>query len=98
MTHRHIENLNEIAWYRAVFPDKGAGNTRTHLFVQADTGEAVRAIVSEKEEFSMYDTSKGKVNRVGPLWKDIKNSFMMAGGANVLIDQLGNLKDRSDFS
>lgn len=94
--HRHIEDLENIAWYRARFPDRGAGNTKAHAYIQADSEEAARNLAADHEHFDMYDTSKGTVERLGPSWSEIENGFKRAGGPNVLIDQLGNLRHRRD--
>lgn len=95
--HRHIENLERIAWYNVSFPDKGAGATRCHAFLQADSEESARSIASEHDHFNMYDTSKGTVERVGPLWSDVETQLVMAGGPNVAIGQGGEKTTKGDL-
>lgn len=95
--HRHIDNLGAIAWYRVRFPDAGAGATRIHAFIQADSEEAARAIAGEHEVFAGYDTEGGTVERVGSLWSDIEHAVVRAGGPNMVLGQDGTVTRRSDL-
>jgi len=95
--HSLTENINEIGWFRVKFPDKGAGSTHIHAYVQGDSEEMVREMARRHDHFSAYNADKGKVNRSDiQKWNELRTAIIRAGGPNSAIGQDGDVIRRSD--
>lgn len=84
------------SWFRVRFPDKGAGATRTHAYVQGYSSTHARQVAAEHERFNMYDTEKGDVTPVkGADTAAIREKLLLMANPNVALTADGDLITRS---
>lgn len=84
-------------WFRVRFPDKGAGATRAHGYVQGNSATHARQVAAEHERFNMYDTEKGDVIPVkGADTAEIREKLLLPANPNDALTADGELIRRSD--
>lgn len=83
---------------KATAPDKGAGNTKIHVFVQASTEDEARKILSTVDAYNVYDFSEAKISdKTYSLWDDVAMMMKRAGGPNEAVNMNGERITRSDL-
>jgi len=85
----------QLSWFRVRFPDVGAGATSIHSYVQGKSPEDAREVASQHEDFQMYDTTSGEVNKAGDTLDDIALG-LCRGGPNKAVAQSGETIQQSD--
>lgn len=92
--HRHIENVNEITWYRADVPTADGGGGVVLAFVQADSEDAALAILNAHGAFPDLDVGAGRAKQISSSWDDIERRLEQDIGPDIAVGQDGDVTGR----
>lgn len=83
-------------YFRAKFPDIGAGRTRLHCYVEGDSEAEVRELAATHPHFCQWDASKGTVTRTNLTTREsLENRLTNATHPNAAVLRDGTVLRRS---